>query len=449
MTTLLSKLSGVAKRSAGTRHFAFSLAGNVLARLAGLAMATAIAWAFGATRSTDAFYLALATTLYVFEIARIAFEGALIPTLTSYLERGRAAVERFLAACLKYWVIASATVSVAAAAVGLALGWRATGTGGEALRYGAGMMALLIPLGIAGIGNSLLFAEKRFFIPSIGNAFRPLMAVVGIMVCPRGWQLWGAYWGLLLGSLMQAAFSLTIVLRAGYRLRLSGALEELYGPMKLAAPIVLGAVLININPVVDRFIAALMLVESSVTIYENSFKVYGALTSLFYGSLGVVVISHWSALYVRRNTVGLSLSLRKIGGLSIALLPLLTALMIVFSRPLMALAFGRGAYTAEDVAITAQAFAVFAIGLWPFFAAGMGSRFLYATGYTRVALVAGSLALVVNIAGDVALAPRFGVTGIALATTLTYVAVAVYVLFALRARLRQLGGLANSTHNQK
>ena len=64
----------------------------------------------------------MATTLYVFEISRIAFEGALIPTLASYLQRGRAAVEQFLAACQKYWVIASAMVSVAAAAVGLALG---------------------------------------------------------------------------------------------------------------------------------------------------------------------------------------------------------------------------------------------------------------------------------------------------------------------------------------
>lgn len=422
-------------------HSVVSFLGNAIARLGGLAVAIAVAAVFGANESTDAFYLALAVTLYAFDIARIAFESAVIPTVAVYLTQGRHVVDEFLGAAAKYWIMAAGLIAVVALGVGLPLGWGSPGTGAQAIRYGAALSLVLIPLGLSGLGNAVLLAEKRFFVPAVSNAARPLFAVVGLIVFPSSWGLWSLIVGYLVGGVVQLVAVIAALHYRGYRWRLAGSLRQVHAPLKLALPIVIGGLLINLNPVVDRFIVAVALPASNVTIFENAFRMFGALTSLLYSSVGVVLISHWASMYARGQFGHLARSLRGIGVVSLVVLLPVTAVLVVGAGPIIDLVLGRGAYESGDVAATASTFVMFAIGLWPFFAAGIGSRFLYATGKTVVAVTTASIAVVVNVIADLVLLQWLGLRGIALATSVTYVLVALYVLYVLRV---SVGGLKES-----
>jgi putative peptidoglycan lipid II flippase len=405
--------------------------GNGIARLGGLVVAIAVAAVFGANESTDAFYLALAVTLYAFDIARIAFEGAVIPSVAMYLTQGRHVVDAFLGAAAKYWIIAAGLICVAALGVGLPLASGSPGTGAQAIRYGAALSLVLIPLGLSGLGNAVLLAEKRFFVPAVSNAARPAFAVVGLLVLPDSWGLWSLIVGYVVGGVVQLVVVITVLYHRGYRWSLEGSLKEAHAPLKLALPIVIGGLLINLNPVVDRFIVALALPASNVTIFENAFRTYGALTSLLYSSIGVVLISHWSSMYARRQYSRLARSLRGVGVISVVALLPITAVLVIGAEPIIDLVLGRGAYESADVAITASTFVMFAIGLWPFFAAGIGSRFLYATGKTFIAVTTASIAVVANLIADIVLLQWLGLQGIALATSVTYALVSLYVLYVL------------------
>ena len=419
-------------------HSLLSLVGNGIARLGSLIVAVAVAAVFGANETTDALYLALAVTLYVFDVARIAFEGAVIPTVANYLTQGRSAVEEFLGASVKYWLMASGVLSVTILAVGLPTSWQSTAIGAQAVRYGAILVLILPPLGVSGLGNAVLMAEKRFFVPAVSNAARPLFAVAGLAVLHTSWGLWSLIVGYLVGALVQTAMVLGVLHQRGYRLRLAGSLRQVHAPLKLALPIVIGGLLINLNPIVDRFIVAIALPASNVTVFENAFRIYGALTSLVYSSVGVVLISHWSGMQARAQHARLTQSVRIVGVLSVLGLIPVTGLLILFAEPLVGLALGYGAYTARDVAVTAATLTMFVLGLWPFFAAGMGSRFLYATGNTAIALTTSSMAVAINLIADIFLLQWLGLRGIALSTSFTYLLIAAYVIYVLRVKLGRL-----------
>jgi len=428
-------------------HSVVSFLGNGIARLGGLAVAIAVAAVFGANESTDAFYLALAVTLYAFDIARIAFEGAVIPSVAVYLTQGRHVVDSFLGAAAKYVIMAAGLLSVAALGVGLPLVWGSPGTGAQAIRYGAALSLVLIPLGLSGLGNAVLLAEKRFFVPAISNAARPLFAVVGLLVFPSSWGLWSLVVGYLVGGVVQLAVVVAALHHRGYRWKLGGSLRQVHAPLKLALPIVIGGLLINLNPIVDRFVVALALPASNVTIFENAFRTYGALTSLLYGSIGVVLISHWASMYAQQQYSHLVRSVRAIGIASVVVLLPVTAILVVGAESIIDLVLGRGAYDAGDVAATASTFVMFVIGLWPFFIAGIGSRFLYATGKTVVAVTTASIAVIANLIADLVLLQWFGLRGIALATSVTYALVALYVLYVLWVSMRGLNDRLTAVSN--
>lgn len=419
------------------RDSTIAMAGNIAVQLAGFALTVVIAAAYGANLETDAFYLAYGVVMYLLEIARLAFEGALIPSFGHSLQKGREATQSLLGVLMKYWLRAAGVLSVVVLGTGLWVGPRLSGVEGPALLYGAGLVLMAVPMGIAALANSLLFAEKRFLISSASGAARPLGALFGVLLVPST-TLWPAIAGYFVGSIAQAVIVLSVLRSSGYRLRSGGDIGELYPFMRTAAPIVIGGVLVNLNPVVDRIVAAAVLAESSVTVFENAFKVFSGGSALLLGSVGLVMIAHWSDLHARAAHEALRRSMKSTALFVVIIILPLSLVALAVAHPAMRLLYGHGAYTVADVERTATALSWFLIGLAPLFIVGLGSRMLYSVGFTRIALWTAAIGVVTNLVADLALAPTMGVGGLALSTSLTHVAVAIYLVFPLRRRIWDL-----------
>ncbi|WP_431473139.1 lipid II flippase MurJ [Ornithinimicrobium sp. W1665] len=105
-------------------------------------------------------------------------------------------------------------------------------------------------------------------------------------------------------------------------------------------------------------------------------------------------------------------------------MPVVAALAVVPDR-VVALAFGRGSFDEDAVALTATAVVWFLPALL-----AVGWRHVvvsasYAVGDTRGPVAISIVAMVVNVVGDLVLAPVLGVPGIVLATSVSLVLAAV------------------------
>lgn len=113
--------------------------------------------------------------------------------------------------------------------------------------------------------------------------------------------------------------------------------------------------------------------------------------------------------------------------------------LAVVAEPVVAL-LQRGSFDGAAVARTADALAGFAIGLVPFCVYLYALRGFYAMGDTQTPFVVNLFENLLNVALALALHPRGGVRGLAIAFSLAYAIAAIGALGLLR---RRMGGLAD------
>jgi putative peptidoglycan lipid II flippase len=112
--------------------------------------------------------------------------------------------------------------------------------------------------------------------------------------------------------------------------------------------------------------------------------------------------------------------------------------LIVLARPIVALLFERGRFTAADTAATAAALVCYAVGLAGYSIVKVATPTFYAIGRSRVPVLVSVCTVVLNIALNLALVRALGYRGLALGTSIAALANAGALLLLLR---RELGGL--------
>ena len=110
---------------------------------------------------------------------------------------------------------------------------------------------------------------------------------------------------------------------------------------------------------------------------------------------------------------------------------------MIFSKEIVSLLFGRGAFSQEAISITGNALFYYSIGMIAFGLRDILSRAFYALQDTKTPMINATIAVVLNIVLNFILSKYLGIGGLALATSISAM-VAVGLLFiSLR---RKIGG---------
>jgi putative peptidoglycan lipid II flippase len=256
-----------------------------------------------------------------------------------------------------------------------------------------------------------------------GVPFNVVMIAAAALLGPR-LGIVALAWGFVVGSLLRLALQLWPALRSRWRL---AARLDLGGPAwreisAMVPALMVGQAVVNVNTLVDRAVAS--------TVEE------GAVTAIFLGWRLVnlpqvlVVAALMAPLYPAMGAAaGDPRALRRLvhRGTAVTLTvltPVVVVLAVVPER-IVSLAFGRGGFDEEAVAATATAVvwllpALLAVG-WRQVVVSAS----YAVGDTRGPVAISILAMVVNVVGDLTLAPVLGVPGIVLSTSVSLLLAAV------------------------
>jgi putative peptidoglycan lipid II flippase len=442
--------------------------GNIASRVLGMAREIALTNLFGASRATDAFYVAVIVpkTLYDLLIAGHV-NSAIIPVLSEVAEReGKAAlwhVVSILATLVT--LILSALVLLMWVFAPTAIALVSGGADASKQALAADLLRLTAPalvfLGLFSALSGALYALRSFTLPAFAGAvFNGGIVIATILLAPPlqvmvtitgGQAAWtaarpehgieAAALGWLIGALAQLLCQLPGLRDARLRGAKLSLLFNWRHPAirqiaKLYAPVMISLIL-------DGFVRAFSYNLASQT-GERSITYMNLATTLIQFPQGLVATAISIAILPtlsRQALNGIAEFRDTLGmGLRLAITLILPAAVGLFAlaTPIVMLIFEHGAFTPADTAMTALALRLYLFGL-PFAAVDLLLVYaFYARQDTITPALIGLVSLGVYMGVALLLAPAYGVFSLMLADSAKHVVHAVISGVVLR---RRVGGI--------
>jgi len=307
------------------------------------------------------------------------------------------------------------------------------------------MMPFLMLVATAAVAMGMLNSLDRFFVPALAPAIfnvcsilttLALLPVLGRLGIPL---ILAMAVGVLVGGLGQVAIQWPVLKREGYRyqptldLKARGLREVLL----LMGPGTLGLAATQVNVFVNTWLATGE-GTGAVSWLNYAFRLMYLPLGLFGVSIATASIPRIARRAAAEDRDGLRRTISTGVSMMLALTVPATLGLVVLARPIVALLFERGHFTAADTAATAGALMCYAIGLSGYSIVKVATPTFYAIGKSRVPVIVSAATIALNIALNLMLVRSMGYRGLALGTSMAALVNAAALLYLLR---RELDGL--------
>jgi putative peptidoglycan lipid II flippase len=437
-----------AASSAGTRGLFGTASGVTLAAVLGQApgflLPIAIAWLLGATRETDAFFLAFALTTFFASPLIVSAQDVALPFIVANREAGGNRARYLEEATTAVLLFAAAIALLLVAAGPFVLEW-AGGLRGTELALANELVwwfaAYIVVTTGASLGVGALNAEGVYVRAAVSPALRSSVVLAFLLLMSGGSGIKAVAYGYLVGELCRAWYlRRTLASLYGRQLRLAVPPRTLLGFARQASAQMLGSAAIASMPLIDRAWAG-RLPTGSVSVLDYAERLWQVPLGFLMSGVLIVALSRWSSELQQGGDIeGLAANTRRtalvLSGLSIPF----CAVGVLGRTHIVHWLFGPGAFPSEHLPVLANTLGVFLAGI-PVYVVGLV--------YARAFLVLQRSDVLLGIAvGQIAckvllnsiLAARWGVPGIALATVGTFglgSTLIVVALGALRTKRRR------------
>ena len=443
----------MAERKNIARAAGLMFSGTLISRILGLVRDQVIAFIFGATWLTDAYYVAHKIPNMLREIfAEGSMSAAVIPVLTGYEkedpESGRKLVRTLLGfsllavglVCILGAIFAPEIVSVIGFGFKSAEKAFAFETTVELARI---MMPFLLFVSLASIVMAALNTKRIFFIPSLSTAMYNLTFIVVVVLLASRLErpILATAIGVSIGGLMQIIFQVPKFIRQGYGILPSFRFGHpgLRRIMILVLPVMAGTAVAQINIVIGAMLAT-MLPFGSVTYLYYSMRLIQLPVGMIGVAMGMAVLpslsSHAHAGDMKSLKEDFAFSLKLLFFIGIPAMSGLIALRV----PIVSTLFQHGDWGAADTAGTADALLFYSLGLWAVMGVKVLSSTFYSLSDTRTPVKAAVTAITANVLLSLVLMGPMKHAGLALAQATAAVVNFSILIFLLRGRLGAIGG---------
>ena len=318
------------------------------------------------------------------------------------------------------------------------------------------MIPFLLLIALAAKAMGILNARDNFAVPAIAPVFFNLGSILaGLFLgyTVGGFlglsPIEGMAFGTLVGGFLQFAVQWPSLRRAGFRYRpmLSFTDPGVRQIMRLMGPAIIGTAAVQINVFVNTNFASAIIDPATGAVLNGpvSWLSYAFRFMQFpIGVFGVAIATATLPPLSRSTTNPNHDEFRRTLAHSLALVFLLcipsAVGLAIMGRPIVALVFEHGKFTAFDTVQTANALAAYAIGLTGYAAIKVLSPAFYALNDARTPMLVSLGSIGVNYAMNSLLVSRFGHVGLAFSTSA--VALVNFLLLALlmRRRIQRLEG---------
>lgn len=432
---------------------------TVLVKLVAFIKDLLVARQLGAGDELDAYLVALVLPSYGVAILGHSFAMAFVPTYLRVEREDSPATARKLAgaALLVGTLVLLGVAMLLAAIAPFALSIIGSSFDPAKLALSVRLfyilLAVLVLGGLISILAAVLNAHECFRLTALAPLATAATTVVVFATFQEQWGVYALAAGLTLGFTLECAILAWGIARRGFiSWPTSGDLDRRLPHIgRQYLSVATGTFLMSSSGIVDQSMAA-SLGSGTVSVLDYGSKIVAFLLSIGAFSLSTVLLPQFSRLIGAYQWANLRKMFRGYVNLVFAVAVPGVALLVLVSEPLIRLLFERGAFTSEVTQSVSQVQMRLALQI-PFYVVTIiGSRVLSALDCNHVVLRIGGLGLALNVAGNYLLMHRYGVNGIAIATSVSYLVTMLVTLTAVRTRIREaegdLGGAGQSASEE-
>lgn len=363
----LRTLSGPLGAGGGAFIIAFA---SSFSYLFGMARDLVLAHFFGASRETDAFATAFLIPDFIFNLFIAgAITGVLMPVLVGTEKESKKDGENLFFAFITVMNVIVAAVSVGAFFLSpwvVAGVFSAADAEQQRLVVGLTRILLLSPVlfGISNTLGSLLIGKKRFLSFAVAPIFYNLGILLGIFFLADDFGIYSAAWGAAFGVFLHAVVRLWdfYALRIPWRFSFDWRAKNFGKVIRLAIPKTIGLLAFQ-GMIWGINYAGYFLADGSIAAFNFARNIQSFAVSLFGISLATAVSPFLADFSAEKDNQKFVHRLEK-SARQILFFALPSCLgIIVLSVLLTKVIFGRGAFDAHDIALTASVLTMIALAI--------------------------------------------------------------------------------------
>jgi putative peptidoglycan lipid II flippase len=405
-----------------------------------------VAGTFGLADELDAFLIALVIPFFAIGVLAQSFNGSFMPVYIRVREQeGDPAARRLFAHIIVANFLVLLVCTGLLAAVGMPLlNLLASEFSAEKRALAYRLYLMLLPLivieGQLSLWGSVLNAGEKFLLVAVSPVVRPLI-IIGVLLFfgLNGVSIEALAWATVFGCLAELGAVAYALIRRGLLPipRWNLDVEAARDVAKQYLPLAMSAVIMGSSSVIDQAMAS-WLGSGSVAALNYGNKIPAFVSGIGATALGTAVLPHFSRLVAVGDYVALRHTMSTYTRWVLAISVPVTLGFIAGSEWLVHTLFERGAFGPDDTLVVARIQQMYLIQV-PFSVLGiLAVRVLVAMSKNHLLTLMSVINLIVNVVGNVIFMRWFGVSGIALSTSVVYVVSMTMILILVGKNLRSL-----------
>ena len=418
---------------------------TIFVKLLGFGRDMALSYFYGASRISDAYLISITIPTIIFAFVGTGIATGYIPMYnTVEKEKGIEAADTFTSTIINLvMIIATGIVVVVLVFAEPIVRLFASGFDSDTLRLAVSFTQFSILsvyfYGLVFIFNGYLQVKNNFVIPALIGLPLDLLVILSIFLSTKTNVM-----VLALGTVVAVAFEVVLLLpfayHKGFRYRLKFDVNNPYLKkiIFLSIPVIIGASVNEINVLIDRTMASQIAVGGITALtYANRLNLF--IKGIFITSVATVIYPMISKMAAKNNMNGMKKTVSgAVNSISLLVLPASVGAM-VFAKPVVSLLFGRGAFDARAIEMTAGALFFYSIGLVAIGYREILSRAFYSLQDTKTPTINAVIGMVMNIILNLILSRIMRISGLALATSVSAIVTSILLFVSLRKKIGSFG----------
>lgn len=398
---------------------------NLIGKLFSFFREMVFSYFYGTSAITDAFNTSTTAATLIFSVITYALSKTYIPSFSKISkERGEAAGDDFTNKLLNFSLFLCTTIMI----LGLVFApyivkMFAIGYDGEKLKIASLFMRAVIltmyPNIYAAIFSSYLQIKGDFITPALPLLI--LNIILGITVAISKGNIYIMAAGIFLAYFVQFAVFPKKIKESGFKRKRAKAKidEDIRTLIKLSIPTIFSMAAVYISTIVDQSFASIVANDGGVSVINYSLKILRIVSSTFIVPFQITAYPIIGKLAAEGNFNEVkNITSKTMVKIMILFIPSLVGLMVL-SRPIISFVYMRGAFGYEDMIRTADVLFYYTIYLIGPAVADLLYLSFFSVQNTKIPTIISFIQLSVNVFLDFTLSAKYGLVGLALATTLS------------------------------
>ena len=429
------------QHSSAAKTISFMMVVTLIGKVLGLYRDRLLAVRYSTGPAANAFFTASRIPRVFFDaVFASAIAACFIPVFSEYLEqKGKKEAFRFAGSFITIIALLTGVLTAAGMLfpqplVALFADYSDAATTELAISLTRVLFPTVLFSGVAFSLVGVLQAQDHFTAPALMSAVSNGVIILYFFTLDARLGIFGLAGAYLLGWLLQGVIQIPPLYKLGFRCRpsLDFRSEGMRKVLALMGPVMVSTWVQPINQAINGRFGSRLYGGAGMSALEYASNLYLVIAGTFILSVTNVIFPRLSRLTAGGREGEFQNTIRQTLRICLFLVLPMSAGLAAVARPLISLIYGGGQFDDFSTGITAAALSWMSLGMVGYAAQNILSRAYFARQQGRVPLLAGGASILVTVVLCRALAGRFLVAGLALASAVSATVYALLLLLPLQ-----------------